>query len=428
MTGSSAGLDSPSVRAAKRRELVYRLLGLGGIVAITLMTAALRVNVLDWDADSGWLGYQFSFSVLDLQTLAVLAAIGAYTVYSRNGDLEALLEGKDTIPLRPRAEDADESVDDEVVVRDTTRGDIVRMVDELAERVGIERVRRVVLLDEAVPQAMSGRILGRGAVVAITKNMLQIMPPRGVRAVIAHEIGHIVRRDPLRLLLTAVPLRLLTLVAIVPAARLGGGLLLSGGLVEFFERLMAIVVVVGAVGLALAKAASWVTEAVTNLPGELTGEVGMGLLNRFPPDAISPEQVAEDAPRLYVEAHLHWLSDQLKLPLDDVEIRDLARRAAAELTADPDSSDGDGSDPDADPAPDDSDGGRVHAAWRDFDTDGDGHLDRAEIAAFVADLRDAPERMLSRQYLCAASGSDSHPPIRERVLFLHRSFLEGGGS
>jgi len=67
-----------------------------------------------------------------------------------------------------------------------TEGCWREMTDELAQKAGV-RVKRLVLIDSPVPNAcafMSGA-------VGITTRLVELLTPNEVRAVIAHEIGHI---------------------------------------------------------------------------------------------------------------------------------------------------------------------------------------------------------------------------------------------
>lgn len=71
-----------------------------------------------------------------------------------------------------------------------------RMVEELSFRAGIPKPR-VFLIDADHANAFAtGRSPEKGA-VAVTRGLLQLLSPREVRGVIAHEIAHIVHRDVL---------------------------------------------------------------------------------------------------------------------------------------------------------------------------------------------------------------------------------------
>ena len=71
------------------------------------------------------------------------------------------------------------------------------MVQELSARAGIPTPALYVIPRERSPNAFAtGRSPERG-VVAVTAGLLQSMPPREIRGVLAHEIGHIANRDTL---------------------------------------------------------------------------------------------------------------------------------------------------------------------------------------------------------------------------------------
>lgn len=56
--------------------------------------------------------------------------------------------------------------------------------------------------------------------------------------------------------------------------------------------------------------------------------------------------------------------------------------------------------------------------WRQYDLDRSGHLDAAEIEQLVDVLKRQPEKMIFRQFLASDASWQSHPRMRERLLFL----------
>jgi heat shock protein HtpX len=69
-----------------------------------------------------------------------------------------------------------------------------RIVEELSARAGIE-APRVYLIDDPHANAFATGRNPRHGVVAVTTGMLDLLSPRELRGVLAHEIGHIVNRD-----------------------------------------------------------------------------------------------------------------------------------------------------------------------------------------------------------------------------------------
>lgn len=70
------------------------------------------------------------------------------------------------------------------------------MVAELAQRAGIPKPRVYLVEDEQPNAFATGRNPEKG-VVAVTTGLLRRMPPRELRGILAHEIGHILNRDTL---------------------------------------------------------------------------------------------------------------------------------------------------------------------------------------------------------------------------------------
>lgn len=112
------------------------------------------------------------------------------------------------------------------------------MVQELAQRAGIPAPALYVIPHEQSPNAFAtGRSPDKG-VVAVTAGLLRSMPPREIRGVIAHEIGHIANRDTL---ISAIAATLAGVVSMLASgARWGAiGRRREGGLVLLLVALLA---------------------------------------------------------------------------------------------------------------------------------------------------------------------------------------------
>lgn len=71
---------------------------------------------------------------------------------------------------------------------------VVRIVDELAGAAQVP-APRVWMVDDAAPGAFATGILPRRATIVLTTGLLALLSERELRAVVAHEIAHIRRRD-----------------------------------------------------------------------------------------------------------------------------------------------------------------------------------------------------------------------------------------
>jgi heat shock protein HtpX len=79
-------------------------------------------------------------------------------------------------------------------VDETSAPQLYSMVKELAGRAGLP-VPRVYLIDEAQPNAFATGRSPEHAAVAATTGILQLLTPRELRGVMAHELAHVKHRD-----------------------------------------------------------------------------------------------------------------------------------------------------------------------------------------------------------------------------------------
>jgi len=83
--------------------------------------------------------------------------------------------------------------------REVSRGEAVelhRMVEELSSKAGLPKPR-VFLIDAPHANAFATGRSPERAAVAVTRGLLEILSPRELRGVLAHEIAHVMNRDVL---------------------------------------------------------------------------------------------------------------------------------------------------------------------------------------------------------------------------------------
>jgi heat shock protein HtpX len=102
--------------------------------------------------------------------------------------------------------------------------DLHAIVDELARRAGIPKPK-VCLMDQAQPNAFAtGRNPSHG-VVAVTTGILELLDRRELRAVLAHELGHIAHRD---ILISSIAAVLATAVSYAAQSLMWSGMMGGG--------------------------------------------------------------------------------------------------------------------------------------------------------------------------------------------------------
>jgi len=100
-----------------------------------------------------------------------------------------------------------------------------RMVADLAARAGIPKPR-IFMTDLPVPNAFATGRNPKHAVVAVTQGLLQALDERQLRAVLAHELGHIKNRD---ILLSSIAATLAGAISSLAQMAMWSGALFGGG-------------------------------------------------------------------------------------------------------------------------------------------------------------------------------------------------------
>ncbi len=157
-------------------------------------------------------------------------------------------------------------------VTEANGGDLYRLVDTLRRRAGLP-MPRVYLTPHRAPNAFAtGRSPERSA-VAVTQGALDLLSPDELAGVIAHELAHIKHRDTLISTIAATMSGVLAFLA-------QWGLLLGGGRNNSNPLAAFVVVILGAIGAALIKAAiSRSREFAADAEGARIAGTPAGLMN-----------------------------------------------------------------------------------------------------------------------------------------------------
>ena len=80
------------------------------------------------------------------------------------------------------------------IVSETEAPQLHRIIDDLTHRAGMTKPR-IAIIDLPVPNAFATGRNEKHAVVAVTTSIMRVLDERELRAVLAHELGHVKNRD-----------------------------------------------------------------------------------------------------------------------------------------------------------------------------------------------------------------------------------------
>lgn len=468
---SSSRFADLEARPFFRRTAWLRALFLALALVLNLLVlafvACLHVDTEPNPRGVELMGYYVHLAYDAPKSYLLLAGVLAVQVWLGHRAFLASFDGEGMIQLYPEDKSGSRTFGG------LTGPQLATMVHDLAAEMGVGPVRRVVINDRPDPNAYTAHILGTGNVVVLHANLLEILPPDGVKSVVAHEVGHMRRRDSLVYLLLNFPRMFLYVLGMFILWKIGLGILTFDTFTNLFSRLGFLAVVVGVSLLVvsrlnrIANLASQQSEHLADAYAAcacgvepmlnallILGERGEALavlqkalveqavikeagideaqlvriLRRFPPRELDQLKARALATRLYVEERLGHLRDKLCLPLTEEEIVDLARRADLALKQ----KEAEGEEPDEaekkskeEAIAKEAELEKLLIDWRKYDRDRSGHLDLQEMAALVAEMRADPKKMIFRQFLEDEAEWQSHPTMRHRVLYLYDAFEVG---
>jgi Zn-dependent protease with chaperone function len=451
----------------KRNGYLILLVALEALVLYVLAHLRFDTNEPDREKQldlvfyTQFLGYYVVFHRVSWLTMTWVGIFLVLQVAAAEYTFFAGLDGEGMISLYP--EDKSEGQR----FGELTGPEIVQVVQELAREFDVRKIDRIVVTRQPDPNAFTAHAFGLWNAVVLHSNLLEVLPRKGVRSVIAHELGHVRRWDSMVYQLVKLPTAFAWIIALLAFLHMAGGLF-HGDVWTRLQRLVFIVVAFGVTVWAFkllgrvanlasqqteliadsyaAQVAGWLPhlnallligeraqaltvlgEALKELPAKLEEQMSektmLRLLNRFPPRELNKAVARESAARLFIQDRLEQLKTVLHVPLTDQEIATLAEGGAKALD----------NERQAEAAKAKAQGGDKAAAtnteeralrtdWRNFDWDASGYLDAREVAALVKELRQNPDQMLFRQFLGEDAEWQSHPTMRRRILHLHELF------
>lgn len=457
--------SSPAFRRTMWKRTLFLGLALVINLAVLALVACLHVGTSEREGSVEFLGYHVWLAYDSWTSYVWLVIFLALQLWLGHRGFRELLKGEGMISLYPEDKSGGRKFGG------LTGPALVKMVQDLALEMEVGTIDRVLISDSPDPNAYTARIFGLGTVVVLHTNLLEILPPGGVRAIVAHEVGHVRRKDSIVYMLTNIPRSFLTLLGAIILWKIGIGLVEFDGFSVFCQRLVFLYLVwrvatwvLGRLDrvanlasrqsehladLYAAKACS--VEAMLNallLVGErgealtvlqqtlakqphlkgvsFTADQVMRILKRFPPRELDHHKARELAARLYIEEKLEELKDSLCVPFTEDQIVDLARRADVALRAQQAEEARQEKDEAKEKAMSDAEKEaaieKLLINWRQYDRDRSGHLDLHEARAMVTELRGEPHKMIFRQFLGEDARWQSHLTMRARVMYLCEAF------
>lgn len=344
-----------------------------------------------------------------------------------------------------------------------SRDEIVNWTRELAKQSSVT-VSRIYLMESPLPNAFTFSLPLLGSIVVVHSNTLDVLNRPEVKAIIAHELGHIKNRDSIVQLLSRMPSFFIDIIYLYIYLRLGlaaatavvvdGNPVLAGTrlivLVGFFilsrvltlasrlfmqkasraAELMSDYHAASVLGFevtinALIRIGQRV-EAITVLAEEIrwleslnprrktpvSNEELMGMISDYPLDEIDETNAREAAPYLFLTTRLRHLREVYGVEIDEAEIEKVVRLAVPTLLEKRSESKTES---------DLRKKGRI-VDWKRADYDDDRRLSKEELTELLKMLRENPQKMMFEREVGISSLLLAHPEFRRRVLFIADEF------
>lgn len=389
-------------------------------------------------------GMHFSWGIWNGSGWWKILLVGAVIFFSTMSSNDALKDGKNICQIYPETDEEQPTIS---YPSHLSKEMIVSATLELAQEMKVE-VAGIYIGDDPIPNAFTTFALEGGNTVFINSNLLMILDEQSVRAVIAHELGHIKNNDVMHQIGVLVPQQFIRLWMLLLIVQTFGVVLLSTGVWQVIYRGLFFVGVFMAFGICegiMSKVSNWYAQTkekmadayavqYTSMEGMINGFVRLNdrshtlksfiealkkedkeldntvlqeALRIFPTGAKTNLDIEEKVSSIYAQAHLQLLLKRLRVEADDAQKEQwLSQMLALQKEAEKKEGDDKGQEEVVKKKED-------PFVWNDFDWNHDGVLQAEEIEAMVQVLRDEPDAMSDKE-----EEEGAHPPIRERILFL----------
>ena len=343
-----------------------------------------------------------------------------------------------------------------------SRDKIVSWTQELAEKSKV-KVGKIYLMNSALPNAFTFSLPLMGSTVVVHTNTLEVLNEEEVKAIIAHEIGHIRNKDSIVQIFTRMPSFFIDVIYLYIYLRLALGIINSavagdlttvairiGVLVVFFLLSRFLTIISRLFMQKASRAAEFMcdhhaasilgheatinalirlgqrVEAITVLIEEIRWLESlnperakpaapadlMHMITKYPLDGIDDENAREVAPEVFLSTRLKNMREVYSVDLSDDQIDKAIQPALSELRKKRD---------DAKPLSEVTKKMET-VDWRRVDYDRDRRLSSEELADLLKLLRQNPNKMMFDREVGVNMLMLDHPDFRRRVLFIADEF------
>ncbi|MFW9805567.1 MAG: M48 family metalloprotease [Candidatus Thorarchaeota archaeon] len=402
------------------------------------------------------LGFDFSHSN-PLISLSLFVGISMMQIAMLYITASSMLRQPDLIKLYP-----DFNQDTEWKSR-YSRDNIVKWIQDLANQSNV-KVDRIYIMNSPLPNAFTFNLPFFGSIVVVHSNTLEVLNEEEVKAIIAHELGHIVNRDSLVQIFTRMPsffidliylyIYVLLVVGVASAAFLDGDFVLAGirllvlggffllsrilatisqlfmrkasryaelmsdyhaasvlgheptinALIRLGQRVEAITVLIEEV--------RWLESLNPERGGRITNAELMQIITHYPLDGIDEKNAKAVAPGVFLSTKLKNMREVYGVDMTDEQIQVAVNSAIPHLQKKRD---------DEKPVSETPKEKQI-IDWRNVDYDKDRRLSTDELADLLKILRENPKKMLFDREVGVNLLTLDHPDFRSRVLFVADEF------
>jgi Zn-dependent protease with chaperone function len=345
-----------------------------------------------------------------------------------------------------------------------SRDQLVNWTLEIAEESGVS-VNKIYLMKSPLPNAFTFGLPLIGSIIAVHSNILDILQPDEVRAIIAHEVGHIRNRDSIIQILARMPSFFIDTIylyvyvrialAIADAIFVAGDFILAGIRVVILLAFFGLSRFLAAVSIFLMQKGSreaellsdyhaaevigaehtinglirlgqrseaisvlideirWLESLNPERSGAVTQKELIRMIEQYPLDGIDEENARDMAPWVFLATRLKNIREVYGVALSDDQIR-AAIEPAMEYLED--------KKPDKKALPKEESKKPKTIDWRSVDYDGDRRLSNDELKDLLELLRTNPKKLMFDSEVGRNLIALSHPDFRRRVLTIADAF------